>query len=87
MRSLLTPPELRGRATLLALLISIGIGAGPFSVGAVNTIFCGERDPPAALGAVLLVAGVPGAVFFASCIRSARRYLAVVEPWVDRTCE
>ena len=75
---IITPPGLRGRMTGLALFISIGLGAGagPFLVGAINTVFWQDSDLMSALALVLTLASLSSAVLFMICQPAMRRYLA-----------
>ncbi|WP_395671205.1 MFS transporter [Phenylobacterium sp.] len=74
---LITPRELRGRATALSLFVKIGIGAGagPALVGAVNTFVFAEREVALSLGCVIGAAGLIGAVAFVLLVRPIGNYL------------
>lgn len=68
---LVTPANLRGRMTAMALFVSIALGAGggPLAVGAANELFWQGGGLVKALASVLIAAGVLGAILYASCIR------------------
>ncbi len=74
---IITPPGLRGRMTGLALFISIGLGAGagPFLVGAINTVFWNDKELMSALALVLTLASLSSAVLFMICQPAMKRYL------------
>jgi MFS family permease len=77
---LITPSELRGRVTALALFILIGVGAGggPFAVGAINTLIWNDQRLGSALALILVAASVTSAALFFSCSKPMRLYLNLV---------
>jgi MFS family permease len=74
---LVTPSEMRGRVTALALFVFIGFGAGggPFAVGAMNTLIWRDQRLESALALTVVVASVSSAMLFLSCSKPMRLYL------------
>lgn len=73
---LITPSELRGRMTALALFILIGIGAGggPVAVGAINTLIWRDQQLTSALAVTLALASALSAALFLCCYKPMRIY-------------
>jgi len=78
---LITPSEMRGRVTALALLILIGMGAGggPVAVGAINTFIWQDQRLDSAFALTLVVASAASALLFFSCSKPMRLYSSSVD--------